>query len=86
MSVRVHYDYDIRSMPTTLIILVIIPITNKANYIRKELRGQAKNGFFTTKRILGSVNILLSRYESRPTGYLPVLDRAGGSGKSERIP
>ena len=42
--------------------------------------GQVKNVFFTA-RISGTVDILLSRYESRPTGYLLVLDRAGRSGK-----
>ena len=30
---------------------------------------------------LGSVDIRVSRCESRPTGYLSVLDRLGGSGK-----
>ena len=36
---------------------------------------------FIMKRVLGLADILLSRYESRPTGYLPVLKRLGGSGK-----
>ena len=35
---------------------------------------------FTSFRPAGSLSIS-SRYESRPTGYPPVLDRAEGSGK-----
>ena len=40
---------------------------------------------FIMKGILGLADILLSRYESRPTGYLPVLKRLGGSGKMPNL-
>ena len=63
----------------------MIPITDRVNYIRKELDRSSQKCPRGMKRILGSVDILLSRYESRPTGYLPVSERLGGSGKSERI-
>ena len=32
-------------------------------------------------QVLGSVDIWVSRYEYRPTGYLSVLNRAGGVGR-----
>ena len=58
------------------------PVPQRARIYRMSLVGRfSKSRFIEDSRLRRNSIPLASRYESRPTGTLPVLNRVGGSGR-----